>query len=144
MEKKFNYTGKNITFVAVPTTIPSDGKTLSGHSILVDKTGENRRYNFPVESIWLQDQGDEFQNIDNFVQGLTYLDTKPCPQRNKILGILDGMIKDSNKGGEKYSQLLAFVCEIGIWKNPRLRRSDLYSSDFIKYVKNVMWNYYLD
>ena len=44
----------------------------------------------------------------------------------------------------RYSEFIAFVCDIALHKTPKLAHETCYHKDFRKYVANLCYNYYLD
>ena len=87
---------------------------------------------------------DPFQNKENFINGVKYISEFAGPKTMKVcFDILDWMTENyDSKNTEYYCRCLGFFCEVGVWKNPKLRQSSWYHKDFPKYLSNCMNMYF--
>lgn len=116
-----------------------------GDYIYVDTTpNKDKKFNVPDGGIWMMYQNDSFQNKENFIKGVKYISELAGPKSMKLcFDILNWMTDNyDSKNTEYYCRCLGFFCEVGVWKEPKLRQSSWYHKDFPKYLSNCMNMYF--
>lgn len=139
-----NFKNSNAVVSSLHTIIPTPGKTVTGDCIFVDTTpNKDKKFTIPMGGIWMTDLDDDFQNKDNFITGVKYISELARPQAMKdCFDILDWMTDHfDEKTSMDYCRYIGFFCEVGVWKNTKIRNNDLYHKDFPKYLANCMVNY---
>ena len=136
------YNGKSISVAFMPTTVMCGFTPVNGDGLWI--ADENGKYSIGGENmIFVQNLADQ-QNIDRFVQGIKYVDQLANPKNREICwGILNAMAEAGNKGSDRYCQLIAFFCDLGLWKEPKKCQKEVWHKDFPKYLANNMYNYYI-
>ena len=120
---------------------PTNERVIMGDYIYVDTTpNKDKKFNVPDDGIWMMYQNDSFQNKENFIQGVKYISEFASPKSMKVcFDILDWMTEHyESKNTMEYCRYLGFFCEVGVWKNPKVRQSSQYHKDFPKYLSNCM------
>lgn len=137
------YQGNYITVKSMPTAVMGYNGIVKGDNVYIAK---DDKIEIGGDAIWIMELGDKIQNIKNFMKGVELVDKYASSgRRNKCFQILKKMSKTPKKGGEDYSRLVAAFCDMGLWENDKnLCIPHLYNKDFDTYLKNLMWNYYMD
>lgn len=141
--KEFN--NKNVMVCSIHTIIPTPQGNVVGDHIYVDSTpNKDRKFNVPEGGIWMKNLDDPFQNKENFIRGIKYISEFANPTPKKMcLELLDTMTDHyDSKNSDLYCKCLGFFCEVGVWKNPKLRQKSEYHKDFPKYLSNCMNLYF--
>ena len=147
---KINYNGKNIEFFTMTCVRIFDDCQIMGDNLFITSmnaapyalhTGMD-----PDNCIWMMDLNDEFQNIENFCKGVELIDKFATSTiRQKCFEVLMSLELQAptNLDTVEESKRIAFFCEVGVWKDSKVRNKDLYHKDFKKYLWNCRWNYHL-
>lgn len=133
------FENKNVSVSTLHTFVPTEIGMIAGDCVYVDSTpNKDKKFNVPMGGIWVQDLGD-FQNKDNFIQGIKYVSELANPKaRTFCFELLDLMTDNfDKKANEAYCRLLSFFCELGVWKNKKIRSEQDYHKDFPKYFSNI-------
>ena len=139
------FENKNVMVGSMRVCIPTSEGFVNGDNIYVDSTpNKDKKFNIPDGGIWLLDQNDTFQNKENFIKGVKYISEFARPKSMKMcFDILDWMTDNyDSKNTEYYCRCLGFFCEVGVWKEPKLRQSTWYHKDFPKYLSNCINMYF--
>lgn len=136
-----DFENKNVMVGSMNVCIPTNKGFIKGDNIFVDSTpNKDRKFNVPDGGIWMLNQNDTFQNKENFIQGVKYISELARPKSMKVcFDLLDWMTEHyESKNTMEYCRYLGFFCEVGVWKNPKVRQSSQYHKDFPKYLSNCM------
>ena len=140
-----DFENKNVKVGSMFVWSPTKERTIMGDYIYVDTTpNKDKKFNVPDGGIWMMYQNDSFQNKENFIQGVKYISELAGPKSMKLcFDILNWMTDNyDSKNTEYYCRCLGFFCEVGVWKEPKLRQSSWYHKDFPKYLSNCMNMYF--
>lgn len=140
---KYEYNGENISFYITGALVPYGNGLVCGDNLFITnmngKTYENDITNMK-DAVWVMNQNDDFQNINNFVKGVEYIDKYATPTvRQKCFDLLL-QLREGGLDIMDSSKRVAFFCEVGVWKDSN-RNPQLYHKDFRKYLWNCRWNY---
>ena len=139
MEKKL-FEGKTYNFMTMPTfTAGGMGTTFMFKTNLKDGSWT---YGDPGAdtNFWIKDLNEEFQNPENIYKALEYVDEMPDTKlKTFVMEVISSM--KGKTGGFEFSKLIGFMCEIGCWKNKKIRQKQLYDKDFYWYVRNCVNQY---
>lgn len=141
MEKRL-FEGQTYDYVALPTFIPG---TTQGTTFIFRKDWKKGDFCYgdphSETNIWLQEQNDEFQNDIHFSKALEYIDgMEDGIYKTRLLGVIKALMgKQEDK--DKTSRLIGLLCEIGCWKDKKVRNKSLYNSDFTKYAMRCLYEY---
>ena len=140
-----DFENKNVKVGSMFVWSPTKERTIMGDYIYVDTTpNKDKKFNVPDGGIWMMYQNDSFQNKENFIKGVKYISELAGPKSMKLcFDILNWMTDNyDSKNTEYYCRCLGFFCEVGVWKEPKLRQSSWYHKDFPKYLSNCMNMYF--
>ena len=140
-----DFENKNVKVGSMFVWSPTKERTIMGDYIYVDTTpNKDKKFNVPDGGIWMMYQNDSFQNKENFIKGVKYISELAGPKSMKLcFDILNWMTDNyDSKDTEYYCRCLGFFCEVGVWKEPKLRQSSWYHKDFPKYLSNCMNMYF--
>lgn len=136
-----DFNGKSFDFMMMTTwTIYGVGTTFhfksnfkEGEYVIGEPFGE---HNF-----WVKNLNNEFQNDENVYKGLSYIDEmKESGYKDKLMSIVQSMM-GTKEGGMSISRKIGFLCELGVWKNEKIRQPHLYDKEFYKYARKCMNQY---
>ena len=136
-----DFENKNVKVGSMFVWSPTNERVIMGDYIYVDTTpNKDKKFNVPDGGIWMMYQNDSFQNKENFIQGVKYISELARPKSMKVcFDLLDWMTEHyESKNTMEYCRYLGFFCEVGVWKNPKVRQSSQYHKDFPKYLSNCM------
>lgn len=99
---------------------------------------------------WYVQDVDIQQNVELFTKGL-YEIMRMEGKRGMFLrtfvlsmaNTLEEVIGNKKGANERYCNFIAFVCDLANHKNLK-GWNGVYHKDFLKFVDNLCWNYYLD
>ncbi len=139
--KKEIFSGNGIEVCAMPTTMMNGFIPVCGTMFYL--ANEEKKYEIGGDGIWVMDLA-KIQNADAFMQGIKYVSQMASNKNREICwDILKKMAKEPDKGSEWYVRMIAFFCDLGLWKNKKLCQPDVWHKDFPKYLANNLWNYYI-
>lgn len=137
MRKDFN--GKSFDFMMMTTWTPHGVgttfhfKTKEGEYSVGEPFGD---HNF-----WVKNLNDEFQNDENVYNALTYIDEmEESDDKDKLMSIVESLM-GTKEDGMTISRKIGFLCELGVWKNEKVRQTNLYDKEFCKYARKCMNQY---
>ena len=140
-----DFENKNVKVGSMFEWSPTEERVIMGDHIYVDTTpNKDKKFNVPDGGIWMMYQNDPFQNKENFIKGVKFISELAGPKSMKLcFDILNWMTDNyDSKNTEYYCRCLGFFCEVGVWKEPKLRQSSWYHKDFPKYLSNCMNMYF--
>lgn len=139
--KKEIFCGNGIEVCAMPTTMMNGFIPVCGTMFYL--ANEEKKYENGGDGIWVMDLA-KIQNADAFMQGIKYVSQMASNKNREICwDILKKMAKEPDKGSEWYVRMIAFFCDLGLWKKRKLCQPDVWHKDFPKYLANNLWNYYI-
>ena len=140
MQKEL-FNGNGIEICAMPTMMMDGFTPVRGTMFYI--SNEEKKYEIGGDGIWVMDLG-KIQNANAFIQGIKYVSQMASNKNREICwDILKKMAKEPDKGSEWYVRMIAFFCDLGLWKNKKLCQPDVWHKDFPKYLANNLWNYYI-
>ena len=140
MQKEL-FNGNGIEICAMPTMMMDGFTPVRGTMFYI--SNEEKKYEIGGDGIWVMDLG-KIQNANAFMQGIKYVSQMASNKNREICwDILKKMAKEPDKGSEWYVRMIAFFCDLGLWKNKKLCQPDVWHKDFPKYLANNLWNYYI-
>ena len=140
MQKDF-FNGNGIEICAMPTMMMDGFTPVRGTMFYI--ANEEKKYEIGGDGIWVMDLG-KIQNANAFMQGIKYVSQFASSKNRGICwNILKKMAKEPDKASEWYVCMIAFFCDLGLWKKKNLCQSEVWHKDFPKYLANNLWNYYI-
>lgn len=139
MKRDFN--GQSFDFMMMTTLTPYGvGTTFhfkpnfkEGEYLVGEPFGD---YNF-----WVKNLNDEFQNDENVYNALSYIDEmKESGCKDKLMSVVASVMGTKDDGVD-ISRKIGFLCELGVWKNEKIRQTNLYDKEFCKYARKCMNQY---
>ena len=113
MQKEL-FNGNGIEICAMPTMMMDGFTPVRGTMFYI--ANEEKKYEIGGDGIWVMDLG-KIQNANAFMQGIKYVSQLASSKNREICwNILKKMAKEPDKASEWYVRMIAFFCDLGLWK----------------------------